>query len=49
MPATDKERTTFCTACFSGKSLTGNLNPGVPGRRPDERTPSQTVGTEGDA
>jgi amidophosphoribosyltransferase len=25
----DKERTTFCTACFSGKYLTGNLNPGV--------------------
>ncbi|HZH14500.1 MAG TPA: amidophosphoribosyltransferase [Archangium sp.] len=22
----DKERTTFCTACFSGKYLTGNLN-----------------------
>jgi amidophosphoribosyltransferase len=26
----DKERTTFCTACFSGKYLTGNLNPGAP-------------------
>ncbi|HYO66015.1 MAG TPA: amidophosphoribosyltransferase [Archangium sp.] len=25
----DKERTTFCTACFSGKYLTGNLNPGA--------------------
>ena len=45
----DKERTTFCTACFSGKSLTGNFNPVALGRRPDERTPSQTVGTEGDA
>jgi len=26
----DKERTTFCTACFSGKYLTGNLNAGAP-------------------
>ncbi|MCY1074664.1 amidophosphoribosyltransferase [Archangium lansingense] len=25
----DRERTTFCTACFSGKYLTGNLNPGA--------------------
>ena len=25
----DKERTTFCTACFSGQYLTGNLNPGA--------------------
>ncbi|MFE8595340.1 amidophosphoribosyltransferase [Archangium violaceum] len=25
----DKERTTFCTACFSGNYLTGDLNPGT--------------------
>ncbi|PTL76454.1 amidophosphoribosyltransferase [Vitiosangium sp. GDMCC 1.1324] len=25
----DRERTTFCTACFSGQYLTGNLNPGA--------------------
>ncbi|WP_375770861.1 amidophosphoribosyltransferase [Archangium gephyra] len=25
----DKERTTFCTACFSGNYLTGDLNPGA--------------------
>ncbi|WP_043389725.1 amidophosphoribosyltransferase [Archangium violaceum] len=25
----DKERTTFCTACFSGKYLTGDLDPGA--------------------
>ncbi|OJT17836.1 amidophosphoribosyltransferase [Archangium sp. Cb G35] len=25
----DKERTTFCTACFSGKYLTGDINPGA--------------------
>jgi amidophosphoribosyltransferase len=33
----DKERTTFCTACFSGKYLTGNLNPG--GASASESTP----------
>jgi len=25
----DEERSSFCTACFSGKYLTGNLNPGA--------------------
>jgi len=26
----DRERTTFCTACFSGQYLTGNLGPNAP-------------------